>query len=149
MEKLIRDLRDAGRSLVSSKGYSAAVIMTLSACIAVNVAIFAIVNSVLLRPLPVPKAQEIVLMANRYPKAGVGELNESSSGDYYDRVENVPALPEQAEFLFVNKTIDINGAADAKKLPSRGFTCKRLKSDGVAVIPVTRSAPPLLSIVSF
>ena len=112
MEKLIRDLRYAGRSLVRSKGYPAAVILTLSACIAVNVAIFAIVNSVLLRPLPVPKAQDIVLMANRYPKAGVGELNESSSGDYYDRVENVPALPEQAEFRFVNQTIDINGAAE-------------------------------------
>jgi predicted permease len=112
MEKLIRDLRYAGRSLVRSKGYPAAVIMTLSACIAVNVAIFAIVNAVLLRPLPVPQAQNIVLMANRYPKAGVGELNESSSGDYYDRMENVPALPEQAEFRFVNQTIDINGAAE-------------------------------------
>ena len=112
MEKLIRDLRYAGRSLVRSKGYPAAVIMTLSACIAVNVAIFAIVNSVLLRPLPVPKAQDIVLMANRYPKAGVGELNTSSPGDYYDRMENVAALPEQAEFRFVNQTIDINGAAE-------------------------------------
>jgi predicted permease len=112
MEKLIRDLRYAGRSLVRSKGYPAAVIMTLSACIAVHVAIFAIVNAVLLRPLPVPKAQDIVLMANRYPKAGVGELNTSSPGDYYDRMENVPALPEQAEFRFVNQTIDINGAAE-------------------------------------
>ena len=81
MEKLIRDLKYAGRSLVRSKGYPAAVIMTLSACVAVNVAIFAIINSVLLRPLPVPNAQAIVLMANRYPKAGVGELNESSPGD--------------------------------------------------------------------
>jgi predicted permease len=112
MEKLLRDLKYAGRSLVRSKGYPAAVIMTLSACIAVNVAIFAIVNSVLLRPLPVPNAQAIVLMSNRYPKAGVGELNESSPGDYYDRMEKVPALPEQAEFRFVNQTIDINGAAE-------------------------------------
>ena len=112
MEKLIRDFRYAGRSLERSKGYPAAVIMTLSACIAVNVAIFAIVNAVLLRPLPVPQAQNIVLMANRYPKAGVGELNTSSSGDYYDRMENVPALAEQAEFRFVNQTIDINGAAE-------------------------------------
>ena len=67
MEELIRDLKYAGRSLVRSKGYPAAVIMTLSACIGVNVAIFAIVNSVLLRPLPVPHSQDIALMANRYP----------------------------------------------------------------------------------
>ena len=87
----------------------------LSACIAVNVAIFAIVNSVLLQPLPVPNAQEIVLMSNRYPKAGVGEQNISSSGDYYDRLENVKALQEQAEFRFSDQTININGVPEQAK----------------------------------
>jgi len=62
MEKLIREVNFAGRSLVRSKGFAVAVTVTLAACIGVNVAIFAIVNSVLLRPLPVPNAQEIVLM---------------------------------------------------------------------------------------
>jgi hypothetical protein len=112
MEELIRDLKYAGRSLVRSKGYPAAVIMTLSACIGVNVAIFAIVNSVLLRPLPVPDSQDIVLMSNRYPKAGVGEQFISSSGDYFDRREKVTALAEQAAFRFSNETIDINGTAE-------------------------------------
>ncbi len=70
MEKLIRDLKYAGRSLMRSKGFATAAMVTLSACVAVNVVIFAIVNSVLLRPLPVPNAKAIVLMSNRYPKAG-------------------------------------------------------------------------------
>jgi len=74
--------------------------LTLSICIAVNVVIFAIVNSVLLRPLPVPHADAIVLMSNRYPKAGVGNLNTSSAGDYYDRLQNVSAFQEQAMFRF-------------------------------------------------
>src|SRR5258708_27099267 len=112
MEKLIRDLKYAGRSLVRSKGYPAAVIMTLSACVAVNVAIFAIVNSVLLRPLPVPNAKAIVLMSNRYPKAGAADQNISSSGDYYDRLEKVTALQEQAAFRFANQTISINGTPE-------------------------------------
>jgi hypothetical protein len=73
IEKLIRDLKYTVRSLRRSKIFAAAVAVRLSACIAVNVAIFAIVNSVLLRPLPVPNSEEIVLMSNRYPKAGVGE----------------------------------------------------------------------------
>ena len=54
MEKLIRDLKYGIRFLIRSKGFAIAVILTLSACIGVNVAIFAIVNSVLLRPLPFP-----------------------------------------------------------------------------------------------
>src|SRR5690348_17167101 len=52
MENLIREVKYAGRSLARSKGFAATVMVTLSACIAVNVAIFAIVSSVLLRHCP-------------------------------------------------------------------------------------------------
>ena len=115
MEKLFWDMKMAIRSLARSKGYGFAVVITLSACIAVNVAIFAIVNSVLLRPLPVPNAQQIVLMSNRYPKAGVPDQYISSSGDYYDRLENVTALQDQAEFRFAGSTLTINGVPEQAK----------------------------------
>jgi FtsX-like permease family protein len=72
---LIRNLKYGVRFLIRSKGFSCAVVATLSACIGVNVAIFAIVHSVLLRPLPVPDSENLVLMSNRYPKAGVGSTN--------------------------------------------------------------------------
>jgi putative ABC transport system permease protein len=90
MEKLIRDLKYGIRFLIRSKGFALAVILTLSACIGVNVAIFAIVNSVLLRPLPVPDSQDIVLMSNRYPKAGADEQFISSSGYYFDALAWIP-----------------------------------------------------------
>jgi putative ABC transport system permease protein len=115
MEKLIREMKAATRSLLRTKGYGVTVIITLSACIAVNVAIFAIVNSVLLRPLPVPNAQQIVLMSNRYPKAGVPDQYISSSGDYYDRLKYVTALQEQAEFRFADQTLTINGMPQQAK----------------------------------
>ena len=109
---MIHDFKYAIRFLARSKGFAAAVILTLSACIGVNVAIFAIVNSVLLRPLPVPDSEDIVLMSNRYPRAGVTEQFISSSGDYFDRREKITALAEQAAFRFSNVAIDINGAAE-------------------------------------
>lgn len=118
MESLIREFKHGGRSLLRSKGYAAGVTVTLAACIGVNVAIFAIVNSVLLRPLPVPDAQAIVLMSNQYPKAGVGNLDTSSSGDYYDRLEKVTALGEQAEFRFINQTLAVNGVAERERTMS-------------------------------
>jgi hypothetical protein len=96
---MIRNLKYGIRFVIRSKSFAAAVILTLSACIGVNVAIFAIANSVLLRPLPVPDSQDIVLMSNRYPKAGVGEQFINSSGDYFDRREKVTALAEQARPL--------------------------------------------------
>ena len=112
MESLIRDIRYGSRSLRRAKGFSATVILTLSVCLAVNVVIFAIVNSVLLRPLPVPHANAIVLMSNRYPKAGVGDLNTSSPGDYYDRLQKVTAFQEQAMFRFVDQTVNISGVPE-------------------------------------
>lgn len=115
MEKFVREMKMAARSLERTKGYSLTVIVTLAACIAVNVAIFAIVNSVLLRPLPVPNAQQIVLMSNRYPKAGVGNQNISSSGDYYDRLKYVSALQQQAEFRFADQTITVNNMPQQAK----------------------------------
>ncbi len=112
---MIREFRHAIRFLIRSKGFAVAVIVTLSACIGVNVAIFAIVNSVLLRPLPIPDSERIVLMSNRYPKAGVGNQFISSSGDFFDRREKVTALADQALFKFSNETIDMNGAAQREK----------------------------------
>ena len=41
-------------------------------------------NSVFLRPLPVPDARSVLLMANRYPKAGADFGYNSASGDLID-----------------------------------------------------------------
>lgn len=112
---MIHNLKHAIRFLQRSRGFATAVILTLSACIGVNVAIFAIVNSVLLRPLPIPDSQDIVLISNQYPKAGVAQQFISSSGDYFDRREKVTALAEQADFRFSDETIDINGTAEREK----------------------------------
>ena len=94
MEWLVRDIRYSIRSLMRDKGFAATTILTLSVCLAINSAIFAIVNSVLLRPLPVPEANSILLMANQYPGAGVTDSHNSGSGDYYDRLREVPAFQE-------------------------------------------------------
>jgi predicted permease len=112
MDSLIRDIRYGSRSLLKGKGFASTVLVTLSVCIAVNVVIFAIVDSVLLRPLPVPDADAIVLMSNRYPKAGVGELNTSSPGDYYDRLQNVTVFQEQAMFRFADQTLNVDGVPE-------------------------------------
>ena len=109
MDTLMRDIKYAGRSLVRAKGFTATVVVTLAVCIAISTAIFAIVYSVLLRPLPVPDADSILLMSNRYPKAGIGDLNFSSAADYYDRLRDVSAFKEQAMFRFANQAVEING----------------------------------------
>ena len=91
MDKLLREIKYAVRSLVKDKGYAYAVVLTLAVCIGANTATFAIVHSVLLRALPVPEADRILLTSNSYPKAGAPDMGNSSAGDYYDRLREVPA----------------------------------------------------------
>jgi predicted permease len=109
MGSIFRDLRHAVRSLLGDKGFTLTVVVTIAICIAANTATFAIVNSVLLKPLPVPEARSVLLMANRYPKAGADSGYNSAPGDYYDRLRDVPAFSEQAVFRTTGRTIDIQG----------------------------------------
>ena len=107
MGDLVRDLTYGLRSLLKDRTFTATALLTLAVCIAANTAIFAIVNSVLLRPLPVPDADAILLMSNCYPRAGVINTHNSASGDYYDRLREVTAFQQQALYRFQNETLMI------------------------------------------
>jgi predicted permease len=108
MDAVFLDLKYVGRSLWRSKGFAVTVLLTFAVCIAANAALFAIVNSVVLRPLPVPEANSILLMSNEYPKAGVVGINSSSSGDYFDRLREITVFESQAEFRQRDQTVEVN-----------------------------------------
>lgn len=80
----IRELKFAARSLSKRPGYSAAAIVTLALGIGANVAIFTVINAVLLRPLPYPEADRIVMIRHHAPGINFPEL-QSSPGliDHY------------------------------------------------------------------
>jgi hypothetical protein len=103
------DLKYAVRSLRRARGFSLTAVLTFSVCIAANAALFAVVNSVILRPLPVADANSILLLSNEYPKAGVIGINNSSSGDYFDRVREMSVFDSQAVFRQRDQTVELNG----------------------------------------
>jgi predicted permease len=108
MDAFFLDLKYEVRSLWRAKGFAATVLLTFAICIAANTALFAIVNSVELRPLPLPEANSVLLMSNEYPKAGVIGLNASSSGDYFDRLKEITVFESQAEFRQRDQTVEVN-----------------------------------------
>ncbi|MDX2150854.1 MAG: ABC transporter permease [Bryobacteraceae bacterium] len=77
---LLKDLRFASRLLRRNPAYSALAILTMALGIGASAAIFSVVNGVLLRPLPYPDADRIVVLWTR-----LSEGPETSSGpDFLD-----------------------------------------------------------------
>ena len=71
MEVLRRDLVFAMRLLRRDLSYTTTVLLTLAICLGANAAIFTVVRSVLLRPLPYPNPDRLVFIYDGFPGAGV------------------------------------------------------------------------------
>ncbi len=67
VETTLRDVRHALRMFVQSPAFAFAAVAALTLGIAVNTAIFSVVNAVLLRPLPYPAADRIVYFMSTGP----------------------------------------------------------------------------------
>ena len=85
LEDFLRDLRFSLRSLSRAPGFTAVAVITLALGIGANSAIFSAVYQVLLRPLPFPHADRLVLV-NEF-KTGVPKTG-SPLGRYYDRANS-------------------------------------------------------------
>ena len=68
MNNLLKDIRYGLRSLLKNPAFTALVIVTLAVGIGANSAIFSVVNTVLLRPLPYRDAERIVVIQELSPQ---------------------------------------------------------------------------------
>jgi predicted permease len=111
MEALWSDLRLGIRQLLRERAFTSVVLITLAVCIAANTAIFSVVNTVVLRPLPFPNADRIVTIHNSYP--GAGRARTANSGiDYFLRREHVEALEGVAVYQPSGHTVGEAGGTE-------------------------------------
>ena len=80
LDDLRRDLRLAWRSLGRNRGFTLAAVLTLALGIGANTAIFSLINTVILRPLPVLRPEQLVELLFKFP--GDPRLNMYSWTDY-------------------------------------------------------------------
>jgi hypothetical protein len=110
MDDFLQDLRVGLRRLWRDRGFSVTVALTLALCLGVNVALFSVVNNVLLRPLSMPESERLVIISNAYPNAGGGGgFRAVSVPDYFDRLRETTAFEEQALHAANSVTLDQNG----------------------------------------
>src|SRR5262249_23483871 len=79
LEEIARNVRFSLRALRRNPGFAAAAILTLAIGIGANTAVFSVVNSVLLKPLPYPEAGRLISV--QHTAAGAAGLL-TASGDW-------------------------------------------------------------------
>lgn len=68
--QLLSELRHAWRALLSKPGFTWIAVLTLALGIGANTAVYSIFEQIVTRPLPVPRAQELVNLTSPGPKRG-------------------------------------------------------------------------------
>ena len=116
MDRRVQDLRFGARLLWKDRTFSLTTIATLALCLAANVAIFAVVDGVLLKPLPFPEPDRLIRMFNLYPGAGVVTDGSNGVPDYFDRKRDMTALEETALFREAGVTLSGSGLSEAERI---------------------------------
>jgi predicted permease len=97
------------RTLLRSPGHSGIVIATMALGIGAATAIASVVNGVLLKPLPFPEPERLVMIWQRAPGVGVEE-DWLSPAQYFDLRDEVEGLEELAMIFGTNVTLSGDGA---------------------------------------
>jgi predicted permease len=105
---MIITLRCALRQLLKSPGFTATAVATLAICLGANLAIFAVIDAMLLRPLPVADSERLVTIMNSYPLAGDARAI-NSIANYFDRRGAIQAF---SSLSIYKETSVVVGRAD-------------------------------------
>ena len=126
VETLARDTRYAARVLGRSPGFTATAVLTLAMAVAINSAVFSVVDGVLLKPLPFAEPERLLLMNAAVEAGGERSARTAQHGVAWVTVRDHARTADAAVFSTwasgVNLVADGRAIhADQQKVGSRFF----------------------------
>jgi len=153
MEAWVRDARFALRAMGRHAGFTAIVVVTLALGIGSSTAVFSVVEGILLRPLPYPDSDQLVVIWQNDRATGTVRENASAADffDYRERSKTFQGLSMSAQGTSVltrdhSAPMQLNAALVSQNLASvlalemqlgRNFTMQEDLPDGPAVVVLT------------
>jgi putative ABC transport system permease protein len=129
LDDLSQDLRYALRGLRKHRAFTAVAVITLALGIGANTAIFTVINTVLLRPLPYENPDQLVVLTETVSDRPVG-VSYQNFVDWRTQnsvFENVTALRPRESF-------NLTGAGDSERLQGRLVSANFLSTLGIKPI---------------
>ena len=131
MNTLLNDLRYATRMLQKQPGFTIVAVVTLALGIGANTAIFSLVNSILLRPLPYREPDRLVHLIQSSPKLDLATWGVSQA-DFAAYREQNHTLESVA--LFNSGGTNLTGVGEPERLAVTNSTADFFKVLGVSPI---------------
>src|SRR5438093_5748185 len=111
----MNNLRFALRQLRKAPAFTVTALAAIAICLGANLAIFAVVDSILLRPLPFPQPDRLVTIVTAYPIGGV-ENDGSSITNYYVRRGSIPAFSSLSMYMERAETVGDPGSMQQEEI---------------------------------
>ncbi len=121
-------LRQTIRRLFRAPAFTLTTVLTLALGIGATIAIFSVVNGVLLKPLPLPNSERLIALVHQAPGAGIEETS-ASPAFYQTYREHTTTFDSVA--LWNEGTASITGPGDPEEVPSLAGTYELLATLGV------------------
>jgi putative ABC transport system permease protein len=114
MENLLRDVSFSARLLWKSPGFTVVALVTLALGVGANTAVFSLINGLLLRPLPVPHADQLAVI--HYDSSDEDRPNYSFCAPFFRALEKRHEV-FQAVAAFNDSTLQVRGTSGTQEIP--------------------------------